>query len=175
MIENEKVSAWMDGEVEPDHCADLAAKVLADPALRGRWQEWHLLGDVLRSSSLAIGSSSVANRVSAQLASEPVHLPVAESAARPAAQQSLRARAARRSRFIYGGAIAAAVAFVSLVAFVPQTQTNFGELVASAVPGASPRVVAQPLEPVLMSDPRLSELLEAHGSMSIRTVSTEVR
>jgi sigma-E factor negative regulatory protein RseA len=169
MMEHEKISAWMDGELEPGQASDLSARVLADPALRSRWQQWHLAGDVLRSASLAIESSSLANRVSAQLASEPVHFPASQPAARPP-----RARAAGRSRFIYGGAIAAAVAFVSLVAIAPQMQTNLGELVARAVPGVSPTIVAQPLEPVLLSDPRLSELLEAHGSMSIRTVS-EVR
>jgi negative regulator of sigma E activity len=170
MMEHEQLSAWMDGEVEPGQSPEAAAQVLADPQLRRRWQQWHLAGDALRSASLAITSSSLANRVSAQLASEPVHLPLAQ----PAALPSSRRRAAGRARFVYGGAIAAAVAFVSVVALAPQMQTNFGELVASAVPGVSPTVVAQPLEPLLLSDPRLSELLEAHGSMSIRTVS-EVR
>ncbi len=174
-MEHEQISAWMDGELDASQSSDLAAKIAADPELRRRWQQWHLAGDILRSSSLAIGSSSLANRVSAQLASEPIHFPQAI-----ASESSTKRREAHRSRkMVYGGAIAAAIAFVSLITIAPQMQTNLGELVASAVPGASTpapeTVLAQPATPVMLSDPRLSELLEAHGSMSIRTVSAEVR
>ncbi len=170
-MEHEKISAWMDGELEASESSGIAAKVLADPALRSRWQHWHLAGDTLRSTSLALESSRLVNRVSTQLVNEAIHLP------QPASQSNSKQREFQRSRkIVYGGAIAAAVAFVSLIAIAPQMQTNIGELVASAVPGAStPAVLAQPATPVILSDPRLSELLEAHGSMSIRTVSAEVR
>ncbi len=168
MMDHEKLSAWIDGELEPDQARGAPVNVLADPELARRWQDWHLVGDVMRSSSLAIASSAVSRKVSEQLASEPLHFLPTDS------QQSVRAQARNRSRLVYGGAIAAAIAFVSLVTLAPQMQTNFGELVASAVPGMNPAVVAQPLEPVMLADPRVSELMEAHGSMSIRTVS-EVR
>lgn len=172
MMEHEKISAWMDGELEASESRDLAAQVLQDPALRGRWRQWHLAGDVLRSASLGVGSAGLANRVSAQLANEPIHLPVADMS-----QSSAERRQHHRSRrLVYGGAIAAAVAFVSMITIAPQMQTSVGELVASAVPGVSTQAtLAQPATPVILSDPRLSELLDAHGSMSIRTVSAEVR
>lgn len=170
-MEHEKISAWMDGELEANESSDIAARVLADPGLRSRWHHWHLAGDVLRSPSLASQSSRLASRVSAQLANEPIHLSSLASQSSPKRGEFQRSR-----KMVYGVAIAAAFAFVSLIAIAPQMQTNLGELVAGAVPGASTQaVLAQPATPVILSDPRLSELLEAHGSMSIRTVSAEVR
>lgn len=167
-MEPEQLSAWMDGELDSQQARDAAARVLSDPELHDRWQGWHLAGDALRSSSLAIRPSKLVSRVSVQLESEPLHM------AHLAASRPSRVRGAGRSRLIYGGAIAAALAFVSLVAIAPQMQSNLDELVALAMPGSGGALVAQPLEPVMLSDPRLTELLEAHGSMSIRTVS-EVR
>ena len=167
-MEHEQLSAWMDGELDPRQTRDATTRVLSDPELRSRWASWHLAGDVLRSSSLALGPSRLVSRVSTQLDTEPVHF------ARPEVGAPGRAPRRSRSRWVYGGAIAAAFAFVSLVTIAPQMQTNLGELVAIAVPQSQQPIVAQPLEPVMLSDPRLAELLEAHGSMSIRAVS-EVR
>jgi len=168
MNHHEELSSFIDGESENLNAGALAAHVLSDPESRQRWQDWHLIGDVMRSQSLA-KPSSVANRISATLASEPIHFPRATSE---------RKQANRRPRLVYGSAIAAAIAFVAVLSVAPQMQQiGITGMIAGQF-GAGSAVTAradQAATPVMLEDPRLRDLLDAHGSMSIRPVSVEVR
>jgi sigma-E factor negative regulatory protein RseA len=167
MNHHEELSSFVDGESTSGGTATMTAKVLSDADSRQRWHDWHLIGDVMRSESLASTSASIANKLSSQLASEPVHL------ARPsAAKKPIH----RRPRLVYGSAIAAAIAFVSVIALAPQMQqTGITGLIAGQFGGAVIATSDQRATPVMLEDPRLRDLLDAHGSMSIRPVSAEVR
>lgn len=167
MSQFENISAFMDGETEQSSVGNIAAQVLEDPDNRQRWHEWHMIGDVMRSSSLA-KSSAIADKISQQLESEPIHFPRVTAPKTPSK---------RRPRLVYGSAIAAAVAFVAVIAVAPQMQqTGINGLIAGQFGGdnAMTAKLDQPT-PVMLEDPRLRDLLDAHGSMSIRPVSAEVR
>ena len=170
---SEQVSAWIDNELTPDQGSRLAQTVMSTQPLRQQWEEWHLIGDVMRSAPLA-KPTQLGQRISAALSTEPIHLPIAQSRA--------PRRAIRQRQWIYGGAAAAAIAFVALVTLAPQMQDgslNSFLAMGGSAPGASSQNVAQraaePAMPVPVQDARLRELMDAHGSMSIRPVSVEVR
>lgn len=172
MNQHEDISAWMDGAADPGRDRQIGDQVLDTAEARARWNEWHLIGDVMRSNSLA-QPSSLTDKVARRLASEPVHLSRSRSVVVP------ERRVVRRKPLVYGAAVAAAVAFVTLVAVAPQMhQGGVGELLAGALapPAAqSGRQPVEPFSPLVAEDPRLRDMLDAHGSMSIRPVSVEIR
>jgi sigma-E factor negative regulatory protein RseA len=158
----ERVSAWIDGSLSSQEASDLYRTVSSDPSLQAKWHEWHLIGDVMRSASLA-KSAGVADRVAELLAKEPIHFLPAT-----AGREKRQAMLSRR-RVTYGLATAAAVAFVSVVAIAPQTQQGFSPAMLASSPPAVP------IQPSQLEDPRLRDLLDTHGSMAIRPVSFELR
>ncbi len=172
--DSEQLSAWIDGELTPEQVSRLARDVISTQPLRQQWEEWHLIGDVMRSAPLA-KPSQLNQRISSALASEPIHL--------PSATTRTPRRAVRQRQWAYGGAAAAAIAFVALVTLAPQMQegslTGFlamgGNNPTAQSSQASVAKSAEPAMPVPVQDPRLRELMDAHGSMSIRPVSVEVR
>lgn len=161
----EKVSAWLDDSLEASQANGLSQAVLNDAVLQERWKDWNLIGDVMRSASLA-QPTNLADQVAARLQSEPVHFPGVAS--RASGRSSAAARL-RRHRVAYGVAAAAAVAFVSVVALAPQMQQSIAPVLMA---GSAP---AAPATPTQLDDPRLRELLDTHGSMAFRHVSAEVR
>lgn len=169
--EAERLSAWIDNELLQEDGQRLAQQVIATEPMRSRWEEWHLIGDVMRSAPLA-RPSGLGQRVSKALAAEPIHFPAKSSRT---ARQFIRQR-----QWMYGGAAAAAIAFVALVTLAPQMQDGSLNSFLAMGGGASSQSqeavrVAEPAMPVPVQDPRLRELMDAHGSMSIRPVSVEVR
>lgn len=170
--EAERLSAWIDNELPKEDGQRLAQQVITTAPMRAQWEQWHLIGDVMRSAPLA-RPSALGQRVSQALASEPIHFPAKSSRS---ARQFIRQR-----QWIYGGAAAAAIAFVALVTIAPQMQDgslNSFLAMGSGAPSQSSQAtvrVAEPTMPVPVQDPRLRELMDAHGSMSIRPVSVEVR
>ena len=170
--EAERLSAWIDNELPKEDGQRLAQQVITTAPMRAQWEQWHLIGDVMRSAPLA-RPSVLGQRVSQALASEPIHFPAKSSRS---ARQFIRQR-----QWIYGGAAAAAIAFVALVTIAPQMQDgslNSFLAMGSGAPSQSSQAtvrVAEPTMPVPVQDPRLRELMDAHGSMSIRPVSVEVR
>lgn len=167
MDKREEMSSWMDGEMESNLTEPMSDHVLASEQARQDWNCWHLIGDVMRSASVT-RPTSVANRVADALAHEPLHFPRATAVA----------RTTRKPRLAYGAAVAAAVAFVAYMALAPQMQE--GTMMAGApgtVTTASAPATAsvERLTPVALNDPRVRDLIDAHGSMSIRPVSAEVR
>jgi sigma-E factor negative regulatory protein RseA len=69
----EKISAFMDGEIEGHEASDQVARLKEDPRLRAAWDTYHLIGDTLRGEKLSLSRDFTAN-VSARLAGEPTVL-----------------------------------------------------------------------------------------------------
>jgi len=168
----ENLSAWIDGELDHARASALPNQILESAEMRQSWSEWHLVGDLMRSTGVA-RRSTLTRRIVEQIEAEPLHhFP---KNPQPRYGAGLWSGISGRTRLIYGSAVAAAVAFVAFVALAPQMHEHgFVEVLASAIP-ESVTLSQRPAPPVLLEDPRLRELLEAHGSMSIRPVSAEVR
>lgn len=67
---NEKLSAWMDGELEADYAGQLPAQLKRDAGLRGNWDCYHLVGDALR----GVQGPDLCAKIRAQLDAEPTVL-----------------------------------------------------------------------------------------------------
>jgi negative regulator of sigma E activity len=156
----EELSAWADDQLTATESARVQNALKHDPQLQASWNQWHLIGDVMRSASLA-RTTNVAEQVAQRLKAEPIHF----------SSSKLQARKAllRKPRFIYAAASAAAVAFVAVVAITPQMQDNIAPMLLAGKPSATP------ITPSQLEDPRLRELLDTHGAMAFRPVSVEVR
>jgi len=151
-----QVSAWVDGEGEGD-----LPGVLSTPEGRKAWDAYHLIGDTLRSSDLAMPAGTrFQDRVAAALDAEPsiVAAPVV-----PVPKGALR----RRLRLgLSGLAVAAAVAAVAWMVqpYLGSTQDD-GATVADAGNAT-------------IEESSLRDYLEAHrqiaGPSAVRQVSFDV-
>jgi len=99
---NEKLSAWMDGELERGDALQLPPQLKRNADLRGNWDCYHLIGDALR----GMQGPDLCARICAQLDAEPTVL------------APRRRSAAEKARWIALSAAAsvAAVAFVGWMA-----------------------------------------------------------
>jgi sigma-E factor negative regulatory protein RseA len=71
----EQLSAWLDGELEPQHDAAMLDRLKRDPALRAQFEWFNLAGDALRSHEVAAcHRPRLVEQVCEALASEPVSL-----------------------------------------------------------------------------------------------------
>lgn len=179
MNQKENLSAWMDNELSESSGAEIQKQLMESAEMRRFYSDAILIGDALRSQE-TLSTRSVANRVAARLAKEPIHF-YNPQAVQPAASNQ-RSQKVRARQVLVGAVAAAAVAFVALVAVAPQMQGGgVTEMIAGVSSGMTgggvqPAMLSvQSATPVMLEDPRLRELLEAHGSMSIRPVSAEVR
>jgi len=66
----EKLSAWMDGELEVEHARELPSLLKRNAGLRGIWDCYHLIGDALR----GVQGPDLRARICARLDSEPTAL-----------------------------------------------------------------------------------------------------
>jgi len=120
-VAGERLSAWLDGELETAETQVLLTRMLRTGDGRRQFEQWCLVGDALRSSEVAAGHSPrLCARVASALQQEPALL----------APRALGVRA--RRNLATGVAVAAAAAVVLLVA-VPQLRTDIS---SGAVPGA---------------------------------------
>ncbi|MDA7416535.1 sigma-E factor negative regulatory protein [Xenophilus arseniciresistens] len=185
----EQLSALADGQLHGEELRQALDAVGADARLRESWQTYHLVGEVLRTGRAASGSdtSVFMARLSERLAAEviePARLPqvLPESAVR-----HVRAEAANEPVFrwkmvagLASVAAAAAIGWAWVGTGVGQPPVG-GQLAlqqqapAAGASGAVPAPVlaAAPLSQtrvsvgggapqVMLRDPRLDELLEAH-------------
>jgi len=186
----EQVSALADGQLRGAALAQAVAQVCDDEALRSTWQTYHLIGDAIRAGAHAPATDSNAfmARLQQRLADEPavvkpVLVPVTASVSRPAVE---RVEAANEPMFrwklVAGAASLAAAAaigwnFVGYGAGASggaqlaqqDPATNPVLAVASTAPSAPvvavlepSRVVVANKPQVMLRDPRLDQLLEAH-------------
>ena len=63
----EKLSAWMDGELETEHAHQLPSQLKRDAGLRSNWDRYHLIGDALR----GVWGPDLSVKIYARLGAEP--------------------------------------------------------------------------------------------------------
>lgn len=164
---NERMSAFLDGELPEDECGQALGRLRSDDKLRRDWDTYHLIGDILRGDS----RRSYLEAVQAQLASEPALI----AASRPAARRGTRFSAF----FLPAAAGAAAVVLVGWLA-LPMLSSG-PEVARSVVPPAVPAVdVAAPaqipkdVEEYLLAHQRFSPSGVIQGlARDIRQVSAD--
>ena len=101
-VSNERLSAFVDGELKDPARDGIVDALYEDPELRRTWERFHLIGDAMRGTGPVPGADAVARNVSTTLAGESV--------------VRLKPRA-RRSRLhpLAGLAIAAAIAGIAVL------------------------------------------------------------
>lgn len=70
---NEKISAFLDGEAEPEEATRLMRRLRSDPALKQVWSRYHLIGAVIRNEEIWSGRD-MHRRIEMKLEQEPTHL-----------------------------------------------------------------------------------------------------
>jgi sigma-E factor negative regulatory protein RseA len=184
-IVREQVSALADGHLRDDEFAQVIGKISVDEDLRATWQTYHLVGDVLRSGAHAACSdtSSFLSRLQGRLATEPTAPELVAAQLHSEPLQPRRIEAANepvfRWKLVAGAASLAAAAAIGWNWVGVEAARPSGAQVAQQAPAA---VVAtanvsqqepQALVPtrvlvgngnpqVMLRDPRLDQLLEAH-------------
>ncbi|MCX7144014.1 MAG: RseA family anti-sigma factor [Proteobacteria bacterium] len=63
----ERLSAWMDGELETEHARQLPSQIKRDAGLRRNWDRYHLIGDALR----GVLGPDLSVKIDARLGAEP--------------------------------------------------------------------------------------------------------
>ena len=59
-MNQEQVSAFVDGESASDEVGDVIDTLTSDPKLRGIWSRYHIIGEVLRADGMSASSPSAA-------------------------------------------------------------------------------------------------------------------
>ncbi|WP_431273776.1 sigma-E factor negative regulatory protein [Variovorax ureilyticus] len=186
----EQVSALADGHLRGEEFASVIGRIGFDEELRTTWQTYHLVGDVLRSGVHAPCSDTTTflSRFQDRLASEP---PLQTVVALPESQPVRRSRAEAanepvfRWKLVAGAASLAAAAAIgwnwvgtegprASGAQLAQQQAAPAAVVATANIAPPPRQTLTPTRvlvgngnpQVMLRDPRLDQLLEAHQQVS---------
>jgi sigma-E factor negative regulatory protein RseA len=153
-----KISAMMDGELEPHELGEPLSAIESDRDARESWRTYHLISDALRGD--AILSADCARRVSQRLAEEPALVAPLPHAVRPP----------ERPRWFLPSALAAslaAVAFVGWVAVAPRAPAPALAPVAQAPkPAPLARAAAEPPRVPLTS--AAQDYMMAHQAYSPR-------
>jgi sigma-E factor negative regulatory protein RseA len=150
----QRISEWMDGELETGAARTMLTQVAESPQLRSEWVVYHMIGDGMRGSPDL--SHGFLGRVCDRLADEPAILaPRAASVSRPGVAAFA----------MYAAASLAAVAVVGWLAFAPQPFPN--AQIASQRAGVKPApkpVAAKPN--VTPLKPEDHDFLLAHQAVS---------
>jgi sigma-E factor negative regulatory protein RseA len=101
---NEKLSALMDGELQPDELRRVLKEVASDTEKLRAWGRYHVTREVLRQEFEQSAAATLADRVAAQLATEPTVLSPRRTGIR-----------SRATKVVTGMALAASVAAVAIV------------------------------------------------------------
>ena len=156
---NEKVSAWMDGELESEHARQLLSQLKHDADLRVNWDCYHLIGDTLRGAQ----GPELCARICAQLDAEPTVL----APQRRSAVEWLRWRPLQVSASI------AAVAFVGWMS-LSGVQQDLPQI--AAIPGAEVKQIAVPAGDYLLVHQRYSPSNAMQGlAPYVRTMAEKRR
>ncbi|HET6603762.1 MAG TPA: sigma-E factor negative regulatory protein [Xanthomonadaceae bacterium] len=122
----EQLSAFADGELEAGPRRFLLRRLEHDAELRGSWDRYHLASACLKQARPALVGAGLAQRIAEAITAEAVP-----------------ARAGRGLRLVAGGAVAAAVALVALVAVRPQAPDPGLPEIARVAPATTPVIVGQ--------------------------------
>jgi sigma-E factor negative regulatory protein RseA len=156
-----KISALMDGGLEPREAAPSLDALATDGEMRDAWRSYHLIGDAMRGTRVL--SEGFSGRVAAKLAAEPTVLAPARGAPAPGRP---------RWQLLSLAASVAAVAMVSSVWFALQDFAGPAPQVAQAPRPALPArqaEVAQARGPAQVQPPdSANDYLYAHQVYSPR-------
>jgi len=162
----ERISAFMDGELEGHEAAGQVRRLKEDPQLLTAWETYHLIGDAMRGE--AGYSPGLAVQISARLAAEPTVL-----APRPRMQlrRNVRRLAISAAASIGGVALVAWLALFDNPFVPPQNLA-----VNQAPPGAQTQLAATPangaVNDYLLAHQQFSPSTAMQGVASyVRTVS----
>ena len=136
-----QLSALIDGDLAPDQARFLMRRLGHDPELAGRWQRWHLVGDVLRGEPVAAlpdGAEGFAARIAAAVAAE-------------------GARPAGRLRWQRGLGVALAASVAAVALFVARPLSVDSEL-PGAVVATDPVPRTEPVPPAASPTDALREV-----------------
>lgn len=165
MSEWSALSRLVDGEATAGEAAALCAAWRQSEPLRGRWHEWHLIGDVMRSEELSGApqrDEAMLKALRERLALEPVPLAPAAwrwqgLATKPLAQRWLAPVAAAAGVVAVAGVLvmaqlglpepspASGVQALAPAALAPVTQTALPQPAPQFSPGPSQRLALQDL------------------------------
>jgi len=168
-----QLSAMFDDELSQAECELLARRLARDPLLKARWGRYALIGASVRADRGVKLDTSIAQRVSVALVSEPT----LEHAAR-AARGAGRMHFGRWQQAFAGAAVAASVAAVSI--FLLRSQNLSGDVVladqgASSVAPAAIVASSEPdsyIVPTVVEPPaviptaKLANYVVAHSEFS---------
>lgn len=168
----EMISALADGQLHGDEFARGVDAVAADPQARQAWLTYHLIGDVLRSEELALGSLQFAERLRGRLAQEPSFAidSIAIDARHSSADDLLEVKTPAandpnfRWKMVAGFASLAAVAAIGWTASMT-LGTKPEQSQMAAAPAASGTLLAAGERGTMLRDARLDELLAAHRQL----------
>lgn len=158
-----EISAFVDGELDPDATQRCLQRLQQDEGLRRSWDDYHLIGDALRGEIGPKVNAAFARRLGAE----------------PTILAPKRAAAANQSRWMPALSAAAGVVAVAFAAWIalPQPGPDVGP-VATALPAPPPRggsvPVAVGVEDYLLAHQRFSPASRIQGvAPYVRTVSAE--
>ena len=165
----ERVSAFMDGEIDESEVTGQVRRMKEDPQLRAAWGTYHLIGDTLRGEKIGL-SQDFTGKLGARLAEEPTILA-------PRSRTPLQASARR-----FALPVAASLGGVALVAWLAVFNNPFApqkENLALNPPvplGVQTRLAANPasgeVNDYLLAHQQFSPSTTMQGVASyVRTVS----
>lgn len=184
---HEQVSALADGHLRDDEFAQVIDKVCSSDELRATWHAYHVVGDVLRSGvhTACSDSSQFLSRLQQRLAAEPSAPVLAPDAAGMPVLHRVEAanEPVFRWKLVAGAASLAAAAAIgwnwvggsgpqpaAQLAQQQQQQQVSGSVLAASGPSPQAASALTPMRvvvgngnpQVMLRDPRLDQLLEAH-------------
>jgi sigma-E factor negative regulatory protein RseA len=109
----QKVSAFLDGELDTKQLAALSDEVESSPQLRSRLHRYVLISESIKGNAVSSNAESIADSVSKAIEDEPA---IIAPVTRPPAARPATSEAGWKTWFA-GGAIAATVATLALINF----------------------------------------------------------
>jgi sigma-E factor negative regulatory protein RseA len=170
MDNQEMISALADGQLRGEDFARGVQVAAADARARQAWVSYHVVGEVLRTGRVSMGTAPEAflSRLQQRLREESMGRALAVAVPQPVVAAQRPAANDWRWKLVAG---VASVAAVSAVGWNMWSSTPAGsgqpQLAASPVTGAVP-VAAEAT--TMMRDPRLDQLLQAHRQLGGATV-----
>lgn len=168
----ERLSEFMDGEVDVAGAASLARQLKEDPQSRQAWATYHLIGDVLRGQTHV--SPEFSERTAIRLTQEPTVL----APKRSRALRYLRRVSLPLAASVAGVALVGWISLFNNPFFQPQTMDNLaldkGAAASSAARPGTPESVDGEVNEYLLAHQQFSPRTSIQGVASyVRTVSNE--
>jgi sigma-E factor negative regulatory protein RseA len=160
----EQLSAFVDGELAPDALMPLVLELSHQDTLREDWYAYHVVGDVIRSTSLAPGAADATfwNRLEQRLASEPAR--PTQPSVDPIVTLRLGAPANQRWAWLAGAALSVVVVTVSWGLWQRDVPPSGAQL-ATIAPATEVATAAPDENGAMIRDPYLDALMQAHQQL----------